>query len=101
LQPLAGWSVPDIKQNQMASLKEITGVLGRTFAAHLLRRATFGPTINEIDLFAGYTAAEAMDQLLDDTANPLPPVDPLTFPSEKTWVDPTGVDGPARAGGWE
>ena len=80
----------------MDSLNEITGVLGRTFAAHLLRRTTFGPTIQEIDQFASYTAAEAMDQLLDDTAeNPKPPIDPIT---NQTWVDPTGVDGPAKAG---
>jgi len=31
----------------MASLTTLTGVLGRTHAAHLLRRATFGPTINQ------------------------------------------------------
>jgi len=80
----------------MASLNEITGVLGRTHAAHLLRRSTFGPTINEIDQFAGYTATEAMNLLLDDTAeNPLPPIDPVTG---LTWVDPSGVEGPARAG---
>ncbi|MEN8230032.1 MAG: DUF1800 family protein [Bacteroidota bacterium] len=80
----------------MASLNEISGVLGRTFAAHLLRRATFGPTINEIDQFAGYTATEAMDLLLDDsTEDPLPPIDPVTG---LTWVDPTGVNGPPKAG---
>ena len=80
----------------MASLNEITGVLGRTHAAHLLRRATFGPTIPEIDQFSGYTATEAMNFLLDDSAeNPLPPIDPVTG---LTWVDPTGVDGPAKAG---
>ncbi len=80
----------------MASLKKITGVLGRKHAAHLLRRATFGPTINQIDQFAGFTADEAMTQLLDDSSeNPLPPLDPLTG---QTWVDPTGMSGPVRAG---
>ncbi len=79
----------------MASLNEITGVLGRTQAAHLLRRATFGPTIQEIDQFAAYTATEAMDLLLDDSAeNPVPPIDTTTG---MTWVDPTGVNGPAKA----
>ena len=80
----------------MASLTKITGVLGRKHAAHLLRRATFGPTINQIDQFASYTADQAMTQLLDDSAeNPLPPLDPV---NGQTWVDPTGVTGPARAG---
>jgi len=80
----------------MASLTEITGVLGRKRAAHLLRRATFGPTISEIDQFALLTASQAMTVLLDDTAlNPLPPIDLLTG---STWVDPTGVSGPPKAG---
>ncbi|RLD93909.1 MAG: hypothetical protein DRJ29_07435 [Bacteroidetes bacterium] len=80
----------------MASLTEITGVLGRNRAAHLLRRATFGPTIPEIDQFAALTATQAMALLLDDAAeNPLPPIDLLTG---STWVDPTGVSGPPFAG---
>ena len=80
----------------MASLNEITGVLGRKRAAHLLRRATFGPTIPEIDQFAALTATQALALLFDDTAeNPPPPIDPLTG---STWVDPTGVAGPPKAG---
>ena len=79
----------------MASLTEITGVLGRNRAAHLLRRATFGPTIPEIDQFAALTATQAMALLLDDAAEiPLPPIDLLTG---STWVDPTGVTGPPHA----
>jgi len=79
----------------MASLNEITGVLGRKRAAHLLRRATFGPTIPEIDQFAALTATQAMALLLDNTADdPLPPIDLLTG---STWVDPTGVTGPPHA----
>ncbi len=80
----------------MASLNEIPGVLGRINAAHLLRRATFGPTSNDMDQFAGYTASEALDRLLDDSADdPAPPVDPRTG---ETWVDPSGENGPPRAG---
>jgi len=80
----------------MASLNEITGVLDRTRAAHLLRRTTFGPTKSEIDQFAALTAAAAMDLLLDDAApDPSPPIDPTTA---STWVDPTGIAGPPLAG---
>ncbi len=80
----------------MASITKISGVLGRKHAAHLLRRTTFGPTIPQIDQFAGYTADEALNQLLDDSApNPLPPLDTMTG---QTWVDPTGATGPAKAG---
>ena len=79
----------------MASLAKITGVLGRKHAAHLLRRATFGPTINQIDQFASYTADQAMTQLLDDSAeNPLPPLDPV---NGQTWVDPTGATGASQS----
>jgi len=80
----------------MASLTKISGVLGSTLAAHLLRRATFGPTLSQIDQFAGYTADEALDLLLDDSAeDPLPPLDSVTG---QTWVDPAGLAGPAHAG---
>ena len=79
----------------MASLDEITGVLGRTRAAHLLRRSTFGPTHQEIESFSALSAAEALDLLLADAPeNPAPPIDPLTG---MTWVDPTGLDGPRKA----
>ncbi len=70
----------------MASLNEITGVLGSVRAAHLLRRATFGPTIAEIEQFSGLSASQALDLLLDDSAeDPLPPKDTATGLS---WVDP-------------
>jgi len=83
------------KPDPMASLTEITGVLGRRRAAHLLRRATYGPTIPEISQFAALTASQAMTLLLDDSAgDPLPPIDPLTG---STWVDPSSPS-TARAG---
>ncbi len=80
----------------MASLNEISGTLGRARAAHLLRRSTFGPTINDIGQFAGLTATAALNLLLDDSAaDPAPPIDPATG---STWVDPTGISGPPLAG---
>lgn len=72
----------------MASLTEITGNLGTDRAAHLLRRATFGPTIAQINQFAAYTATEAMNALFTEPAqDPAPPIDPQTA---ATWVDPLG-----------
>ncbi|TAE29225.1 MAG: DUF1800 domain-containing protein [Cytophagales bacterium] len=45
-------------------------------AAHLLRRATFGPTQAEITAFTGRTATEAVQLLLSNSNyNPPPPVD--------------------------
>jgi uncharacterized protein (DUF1800 family) len=45
-------------------------------AAHLLRRATFGPTQTEITAFTGLTATQAVQTLISNiNYNPPPPVD--------------------------
>jgi len=67
----------------MASLAPRSGLLGRRLAAHLLRRATFGPTKAEIDTFADLTADQAVEQLLQFPASPPHPLDPQTG---TTWV---------------
>src|SRR5690606_20128309 len=60
-------------------LTEFSGVLGVKRAAHLLRRATFGATKQDIDDFAGLTAAQAVDRLLrQPLPDPLLPLDPVT-----------------------
>lgn len=60
-------------------LSEFTGTLGYKRAAHLLRRASFGPTKAEIDNFATLTPTLAIAKLFQQ---PLPdpqlPVDPET-----------------------
>jgi len=61
-----------------------TGILGKKNAAHLLRRATFGPTKASIDAFASLTPAQAVDQLFQAIPDPLPPIDPNTG---ATWVN--------------
>ncbi|WP_080055723.1 DUF1800 domain-containing protein [Spirosoma aerolatum] len=60
----------------MPSLATYTTPLTAKTAAHLLRRATFGPTQTEITSFTGLTATQAV-QLLIANANysPTPPVD--------------------------
>ncbi|NJN42609.1 MAG: DUF1800 domain-containing protein [Flammeovirgaceae bacterium] len=74
-------------------LSEYTGILGTKRAAHLLRRATFGPTINQIETFATLTPAAAILQLfrqpLPDTP---PPIDPDT---NEPWVI-TGITDPDK-----
>jgi uncharacterized protein (DUF1800 family) len=69
----------------MASLNPVTGALGEKRAAHLLRRATWGPSISDIKTFAAYTADQALTVLFADNPVPEPPVDLLTGQS---WVKP-------------
>lgn len=69
----------------MYSLEPFTGPLGEKNASHLLRRATFGPTRQNILDMAQMTADEAVDLLFQDMAEPLAPIDPLTG---EDWVSP-------------
>lgn len=60
-------------------LPEYAGTLGQKRAAHLLRRATFGATKQQIDSFAGLTPAQAITQLFRQTLpDPVLPIDPKT-----------------------
>lgn len=55
------------------------GVLGSSRAAHLLRRATFGPTTTQINDFGSLTASEAIVLLFDDQIpDPELPINPET-----------------------
>lgn len=75
------------------SLTLHSGPLGRRGAAHLLRRATFGPTIQQIKTFSGLTAAQAIQELYHQTIpDAPPPVDPDTG---EEWVI-TGITDPEK-----
>lgn len=52
----------------MASILPISGVLGKDRAAHLLRRTTFGITIQQVNAYANKTASQAMSSLLVATS---------------------------------
>ena len=57
----------------MTLMTPITGPLGLSRAAHLLRRATFGPTVSTVTSFATLTATQAMTALLvPDTSTDKP-----------------------------
>ena len=61
------------------SLTPLSGALGTKRAAHLLRRATFGPNKDNIDEYAGKTAAEAVLALYSGSLPaPEAPIDPET-----------------------
>lgn len=73
----------------MASLNPITGALGTQKAAHLLRRATLGPRLQDISNFAGMTAQAAFTALTQPQAIPALPIDPA---SGTDWVYPNTVN---------
>lgn len=61
------------------ALTELTSSLGQKRAAHLLHRATFGPTKEQIDEFSAYTPAQAVTQLYSvSLPDPVLPIDPET-----------------------
>lgn len=72
-------------------LGTLTGTLGRKRAGHLLRRACFGASIQDIDLFSGLTAQEAFDRLVGNTL-PDPPL-PIDSETGEEWV----TTGPTEA----
>ena len=60
----------------MPYLDQYTTPLTAKTAAHLLRRATFGPTQTEIASFTGLTASQAVQQLINSANySPAPPVE--------------------------
>ena len=65
-------------------LNPLSGQLGRKRAAHLLRRATYGPDRNQIDQFSGLTAQQAVNLLFDNTL-PDPPL-PVDTATGMEWV---------------
>lgn len=73
----------------MASLNPITGALGAQKAAHLLRRATLGPNLQDISTFSGMTAQAAIASLTQTQAIPALPIDPM---SGTDWVYPNTVN---------
>lgn len=72
----------------MASLTPISGALGLKNAAHLLRRASFGPNVQSIKSFSEMTINQAMDTLFTEVAPPEPPVDLQTG---STWLTPVAT----------
>jgi len=73
----------------MPYLDTYTTPLTAKTAAHLLRRATFGPTQQEISDFTGITATEAVQRLINNVAktiNAAPPVD--LEPTSATYGQP-------------
>ncbi len=73
----------------MPDISPYTGTLGNRLAAHLLRRATFGPTKAQILDFATKTPLEALDVLLTFNAVSTKPVDPAV-PGGPSWVQLDG-----------
>jgi uncharacterized protein (DUF1800 family) len=67
------------------ALPQLSGTLGYKRAAHLLHRATFGATKEQIDSYATLNAATAVN-LLFPTALPDPPL-PVDLKTKAEWVN--------------
>jgi len=65
--------------------------LDRVTSAHLLRRLTFSPTIEQIESFIGKTAQEAVTILLGDPKNEYQPATPPSWINSAT-ENPYGAD---------
>ncbi len=79
----------------MASLTPLSGTLGEKNAAHLLRRATFGPNVQTIKSFSTMTVTEAMNILFAEVETPEPPVDLQTG---ETWLNPVATESNSENG---
>lgn len=86
----------------MASLNPLSGTLGLRKAKHLLRRATFNYTKEQLDAFSNMTAVAALNSLTSNPTNKLTePYDPLpTSDPDAYWLTtnpvPNTVDGHGR-----
>ncbi|WP_298339192.1 DUF1800 family protein [uncultured Algibacter sp.] len=86
----------------MASLNPLGGTLDLRKAKHLLRRSTFNYSKEQLDIFVGITATDAVNSLTTASTNTLPePYDPL--PNEAPdgyWTSstelPNSFDGQTR-----
>jgi uncharacterized protein (DUF1800 family) len=67
----------------MAYLDTYTEKLTEKTAAHLLRRATFGPTKGEIKDFIGLTSAEAVRQLFENVSLTIDSSEPVDLDATK------------------
>ncbi len=71
-----------------------TSPLNAQQAAHLLRRATFGPTPAEISTFTGKTPAQAVQTLLNNVSQASNPPPPVEFDETKPNAGQTFLDKP-------
>jgi uncharacterized protein (DUF1800 family) len=74
----------------MPALAPYTQLLTEETAAHLLRRATFGPSQIDIATFTGLTASQALDILLQPASVPSPPLHKTTG---EPWLNPPPAPG--------
>ncbi|MCB0517875.1 MAG: DUF1800 domain-containing protein [Lewinellaceae bacterium] len=82
----------------VSGLDPYTGPFGYEQAAHLLRRATFGPTYQQIKDAVANGLDATMQQLFADQPMPAPPLnhyytDDPNVPVGQTWVDAPYVQG--------
>lgn len=86
----ANKELPDFQNKTTASLTAYTGPWTETEVIHLLKRATFGVTEDNIQALKVKTMDQAVDYLLNNIPA-IPPAGPLNNYNTATYTDPTGV----------
>lgn len=102
----ANKSLPLNKKKSRAGLSPYSGVFSQKQKTHILRRLTFGSTLNDMAALDGLSAAQAVDQMVTKAATaPAPPInfyepfypDSSLVPYGQTWVNATRHVGTTRA----
>jgi len=82
---------PSYESRTNTGLSPYSGNWGVKEAAHLLRRATFGANLDQINQAASSGRIAMVDQLLEDTAMPDPPLNvselDTSVPIGETWIN--------------
>lgn len=77
------WDFNAVKEAVDAGIAPVKGKLNDTQLRHLLRRAMFGASENDLHHFSGKKIKKIMQELLADTDMPAPPVNNYNDPPEK------------------
>ena len=89
---ISSMNAPAIAASNIPSINKYSGPWGREQVTHLLRRTTYGSTIDEIENATTMTMDQVIDILLEERPMPDPPInyyfeeDPFV-PVGDTWVD--------------
>ena len=88
-------------QSPYHSLVQTRDELTDSDAAHLLRRTTFGPTLEEIETISGMELEDALDLLFSNSENPIPDVEWIYHPESPDFGQLSISQKDSIRDGWE